>query len=308
MRHIIISDFDETITKQDTISVLGKIPYHVKRGTTPSWDHYSNNYYEHWKKYNQINQDLRSLPLLSRGVRAHGISKGSYPQLFKDEIEYQRNNRVIELASTVEMCRHGLFRGVTHANIHDYVHNNLKGDECIVRDGMFRCLSDTTAPSDFYILSVNWSREFIYSCVGHAVIPYHNIYCNNLLSDDQHTYTGEFENEVLCGSDKIVKLREILEKQDSNDVMDIWYVGDSETDLLSILYPGINGILLLDPEENPKKFDKLVNQVLGVDQSIVQGFLHNSKQWVKCLDKDKDNGLYLAKSWKGIHNLLQRNA
>lgn len=296
MRHIVISDFDETITTKDTISVLGKIPYWVKPGTEPPWEHYSDTYYQCWKKYHSKNQDLRTLPLISAQMGC--IDRDSYPRLFKDEIEFQRNNRAIELASTMEMSKRGLFRGVTHSNIRDYVREHLQD---AVRDGMFRCIDEVGA-QDFYILSVNWSREFIHA-VGRNYVPYSNIFCNNLLSDGD-TYTGEFENEVLCGSDKIAKLGEIIETRLANATGSVWYIGDSETDLLSILYPGINGVLLLDPLENPDKFEKLVRQVLGVDEPVVQEYLHGNRQWAKCLDKDDENGLYLARSWDGIRDLL----
>ncbi|CAI4927200.1 CRE_HP_G0020940.mRNA.1.CDS.1 [Saccharomyces cerevisiae] len=42
---------------------------------------------------------------------------------------------------------------------------------------------------------------------------------------------------------------------------------DSETDLLSILHPSTNGVLLINPQENPSKFIKLPKRLL-VSQRI----------------------------------------
>lgn len=310
MRKVIISDFDETITREDTITVLGKIPYHIKPGLTPSWDHFSSNYYDCWKKYHSKNQDLRRLPLLSSHVRNQGIHGGNYGSLFKDEIEYQRNNRVIELSSTVEMAKQKIFSGVTHQHVHDYVGTKLKKDECVLREGVLDCIDNAVQdPRDFYILSVNWSPEFIDACIGTGKIPKENIICNRLLSDEDATYTGEFENEVLCGSDKIVKLQEIINKRaGEQDHLSLWYIGDSDTDILAILHHSINGILLVDPEENASKFKKLAEDVLGVDKQLLDSFTTDSSLlFIKCLNKDHNNSLYLAKSWKGVQQILNQN-
>ncbi|KAL3238593.1 Cto1p RNJ42_00030 [Nakaseomyces bracarensis] len=343
MRHVIVSDFDETITRRDTISVLARIPYAVKRGLPP-WEHFADAYYANWRQAHAENQDLRRLPLLARVTATSatacgtacatgsaavapapaGITRENFPVLFREEIEYQRNSRAIELASTVEMAKQGVFRGVSHRDVRGYV-ENLKskspsksgsadaekdaeegeGEEqgVEVRDGVFAVIGGAVPRERCYVLSVNWSREFIHAFVD---VPPQNIYCNRLLSEDG-TYTGEFENEVLCGSDKIAKLHEILDKEtsgsDAGADNTVWYVGDSETDLLPILYPGVNGVLLIDPAADSEKFEKLA-AMLGLDHAATAAALQ-AAPWTRCLEKDPRHGLYLALSWHAINDLIK---
>lgn len=303
MPNVVISDFDETITKKDSIAVLGQLPYYGNPKKFPKWTHYTDNYMQGFTKY--INQaPSRHLPLLNC-VSNKIISNENYTALFDEEFKYQDYLRKIELYSTNELSKLNHFTGTKHL-IPSYVEHCLNNGSLEIRDGLQSFLAHLHSQNDtFYILSINWSKEFIIECISDERLNRHNIFCNALEVKGSE-YDGRFSNELLTGSDKVLYIDRIIERESKGtDGCKFWYIGDSETDLLSILHPGINGILLLDPEENMVKFEKVVKNILGVDESSIQFFLQDKVSIAKLpIGKYNGNSVYLAKTWCSIRNLL----
>lgn len=308
MKDVIISDFDETITKRDTISILGELPYLLKPGLKPRWSHFEETYMNSYHAFQKMCQDpacmgdsKRSLPLMPEP--SCQISVSNFSVLFEDEMRFQTNKRLLELSSTTEMAKYEIFKDISHSQVRDYVKEKFQGDSSLVRRG-FEDFMTFIKTADFYIVSVNWSAEFIQQVTGKDLITLGHIYCNKLLSDGD-VYTGQFSNSLLTGSDKIVVLNKILNQYDNDEDHRYWYIGDSETDVLGILHPKMNGVLLLDPRTEGKKFKKLTTEILGLPADEVSKFAEDHLiGYLKCYEKNRDNNVYLVKSWLDLKHLL----
>lgn len=312
MRQVVICDFDETITDRDTIGILGELPYVVKPGFKPGWSHFTNTYMTNYNTFLEnptllgCEDDLqRSLPLLPSKVVE--ITPRNFLTLFKDEIRYQTNARNLEASSTSEMAKCGLFEGINHFQVSQFVQEKLKDHSFALRNG-FKDFLALTPAERFFVISVNWSTEFIKGAIGEDSVYSHNIYCNRLLSN-RDTYTGQFSNELLTGSDKVKVLDKIIKEQEHHgEQQEYWYVGDSETDLLALLHPEVNGVLLIDPNVKEEKLRKIAIKILGLNEDLINRFICSKDGgWFKCFAKNQENSFYLAKSWFDLTNIYSNN-
>lgn len=313
MRDIIVCDFDETITSRDTISTLAGLPYLLNSSLEPKWRHFQDSYLRNYYKFQEDPHSFdvsctneRTLPLLNSSVSI--IKSSNFKNLVGREIKYQEEKRLLELSSTNEMAKHKLFSGITSDQVSQYVEDEFRGSSSLLRTGFERFMSSLDN-YELYIISINWSKNFIRDVIGTGLIDSSRIFCNDLISD-AGKYTGEFSNEILTGSDKLNELEHLLTKHLAKDTHQrFWYIGDSETDLLPILHPKVNGLLLLDPISEGKKFGKLTTKFLGISPDSLKTFVDNpAKGFFKCYKKENDNGVYLVKSWSAIQDLLHRDS
>lgn len=304
MRNVIISDFDETITKKDTIGIIGHIPYSINAKLEPKWLYFVDNYMNGWEKY-QREEPKRQLPLCQY-FNDKIITRDNFFQLFNDELQYEIYNRRIELYSIDELVRQNHFKGLTEKNVRDYVDKCMKDRTVEIRPGFKSFIEENISGcDDFYILSLNWSKEFVQRVINSSKLKDKNIYCNGLKLVDG-VYDGSFPNDILTGSDKIKYLKEVIEKTSNVEDTIFWYIGDSVTDLLSILHPCIQGILLIDPNENLKKFYKMVRDTLGVPEELISKFMRDDINVTELpINKENDNKVYLVKSWIYINELMK---
>lgn len=301
LKHILICDFDETITRKDTISLLAKLPY--KRPTArelPPWTHFTQNYMKAYELYAKPN--TRCLPLIPQDVLnfRHKIMKSNYKDLFSEEFAYQKQARKVELASIEELEKYKLFQGITANSVKQYV-GSLQEEQ--IRPGFTEVWRNT---DEQYVLSINWSREFIRDVLAEKELQVNeeNIYCNKLLISDDGSYTGMFDKGIMTGSDKVRVLECILDKIPEQPKK-VWYIGDSETDLLSILHPKVNGVLLLNPSENLDKFIRITVDLLGLSRDQMMLFAEDTT-WKKFALNFKEEGfLILLKSWEDMQQCLE---
>lgn len=299
MKHIVISDFDETITNRDTTCILGQLPYEFEPNLEPKWSHFVNVYWEHYKNFQKETVN-RVLPLLTE--REVVISDSNFQQLFRSEVEFQMRKRLLELSSTTEIAERNIFKGVKHSQVREFVDLHLQGSSSLLRPGFNEFIS-LIPRNQFHIVSVNWSSEFIRHIIGERNVDPDRISCNNLISQGAE-YTGEFTNALLTGSDKIRVIGDILKKCGKQTEYCTWYIGDSDTDLLGVLYPNLHGVLLLNPLSDSKKFYKITVQLLGLPQHEMESFAHGPEGWHKCYEKEGQKFVYLVKSWHDLQNLF----
>lgn len=300
--NVIIADFDETITNKDTTCILGQLPYALNPKLEPGWTHFVDVYYEHYESF-QSNIKNRVLPLLPLGKETV-ITDANFIQLFHSEIEFQTKKRSLELSSTSEIEALNIFKGVKHEDVLSFVDKNLRGSTSLPRPGFTDFIS-LVPQEHFHIVSVGWSPEFIKYIIGNERIRPDHIVCNNLISHGNE-YTGQFTNKLLTGSDKIKVVEKIVSDYDGKEGGHcLWYVGDSDTDILSVLFPNINGVLLIDPIVEPKKFEKITVQLLGLPQNEMDTFAHDLSQgWYACCTKQGGKTVYIVKSWNDLKKLI----
>ncbi|AMD20014.1 HCL137Wp [Eremothecium sinecaudum] len=182
--------------------------------------------------------------------------------LMERERRFQQASRERELRCVEELEKHAFFRGVTIDDVKRLAHS----EEDIVRTGFADVVGDSTFQS-VHILSLNWSREYIrYVCSksGNFQIPEANIHCDGLVCDSTGAqYSGYFDREVVTGLDKY----HILDRQFVGRPKEkVWYVGDSENDLLCILHPEVIGILMYTGKK--EKLNRLLC-LLGADPEAI---------------------------------------
>lgn len=302
MRDVIICDFDETITERDTISVLGELPYAVRPNLEPQWSHFTETYMRNYRSFEKSPvSGQRRLPLLP--ACKVEITSHNFQTLFKNELTYQNSARKLEQSSTCEIARYGIFRGIKHSQMSQFAEQKLQ-EHCFSLQKGFKDFLSRIPAEQFFVVSVNWSSEFIKATIGQGLVDSRNIYCNELLSNHD-TYTGEFSNQLLTGSDKVTVIDKILSEQEGlGGKTRNWYIGDSETDILALLHPKVNGILLIDPKFKEKKLRRLTTEVLGLDVSLIDRFvLSEEVGWLQCYVKNQNYSLFLAKSWFDLEHI-----
>lgn len=178
MKTIIISDFDETITRVDTICTIAKLPYLLNPRLKPEWGHFTKTYMDGYHKYKY--NGTRSLPLLSSGVPTI-ISQSNFNKLFADELKYQNHNRVVELNSVNEITKQQIFKSISLDQMKTFARDQ-NHEDCLLRDGFKTFCSSVVKnfESDFYVLSINWSKEFIHEVIGDRRLKNSHIFCNDL--------------------------------------------------------------------------------------------------------------------------------
>ncbi|GMM33195.1 Cto1 protein [Saccharomycopsis crataegensis] len=214
---LIVVDFDETITKKDTLSQLASLAYRQKPQFPVKFRHYQDVYYKHYSNY----------------VAGHEYLGGkqcpSLKDLFSQELLYQQGMYPVEMSSIDEIVSTGLFKGLESRNL-----DSLK---IPIREGFSLFANECYRQSiPIYVLSITWSARFVKSVLlNNGVAPNATVVISNELefSEDGTTCTGGFQvGNVRTGYDKLQRLTEILAK---NPSLPSLYIGDSRTDLLASL-------------------------------------------------------------------------
>ncbi|CCF59712.1 hypothetical protein KAFR_0H03020 [Kazachstania africana CBS 2517] len=304
MRNIFISDFDETITSRDTIEIIAELPYLLKSNFKPKWSHFVQNYMEGFDNLYDANLHKRKLPLI-KIEPSFKLSTQNYRKLLDSEFAFQSFNALIELNSIEEISRYSVFKDITVAQMKDYATSKLIDEPLLLRKDFTTLAKLKIKKEDFYVVSVNWSTEFISEILKERLLSEQHIFCNNLLVEGEK-YTGEFSNKLLTGSDKVTVLEDLLaDLKLKEEGTKYWYIGDSETDLLCILHPRVNGVLLLDPKHKRARFDEITLKILGLPIDEINEFCQNDRvHYLKFDIKEGNNALYLIKSWESFDRIL----
>lgn len=267
---IVVSDFDETITTKDTISLI----LNECNGDSHKYTDYYLNIYKKYK-----NHYKRILPLIDYNN-------------YLNEIEFQnycKDN--IELLSIDYMIHEKAFNDINSNDLYLLGKKN----NILIRDGFNNFLLNNHN-NPFYILSINWSKEFINGMIN-ITNMISDIYCNDLLITNSN-YNGNFSKKIISGYDKLLKLQDLLINDDK-----IVYIGDSDTDLLSILSINIIGIII---HINDIKLNYLINLIYGNNNTYINDLLknyhNNNLQYINLTFND--NIVYIARDWYAINDII----
>lgn len=224
---LIVTDWDETATEHDTIALVAEAAYLAKPNFTPKFTHFSQVYMDAYEKY----------------CREFGRSRND----LVTEIEFQTGLRAVELASINEMQRLQLFKDVPVEVFQQ------QAQKVTLRPGFLEFLKRSIKNEvPVVILSINWSQVFIEAALAHHGVDPSNVtvLVNNLEVDLGRTTgrfaagsapeSGQFGSVATkdlsrfgprTGPDKLAVVQRLTEEYGE----DIMYVGDSSTDLLSLL-------------------------------------------------------------------------
>lgn len=250
---LFVTDFDETITTEDSMELVGAAAYKHKPEFSPGWDYFANAYAADFKEHcygqnNNINDNNSKLETE-----------------LECEERLQRGMHVVEHKSVQRVEDSGLFRGVPlECMLKEAI--NVK-----LRDGwwqLYEQLSSGGIP--VVVASVNWSAELIGEVMrrGHDIAfgdsikekPSTNcaqVFANQMEIDCDGFFTGRMKSVLRTGVDKQLLLRELKETLKDENVIKgtadgstlatrpglVCYCGDSGTDFLALVEADI-GIIV----------------------------------------------------------------
>ncbi|CAG8961027.1 hypothetical protein HYFRA_00002567 [Hymenoscyphus fraxineus] len=296
-----ILDFDGTITTKDTISTLFQIAL-----TNQS------------SKGNDKSQALQTI--LSEYSADFEIHISSYTPKKEDrvtlqqEIDYQRSLRDVEMRSFNRVSKSGIFAGLDEEEWYLRAGEAIEQGTVECRLGLRGFLStirgrralfdDTVAKGRWGIVSVNFSANFIkgflVGWLGDDMVEGNDLVeCIEILANEPREEDGVLEGpmisgqrEVIATSDgKLKAMRELLRrwKEDGGEIGQLFYFGDSGTDLECLTEADV-GVILSDNQNGPlmDTMKRLKMEVSHIDDY-----------------KERDgNALYWAPDFKAIRSTI----
>lgn len=212
---VVVSDWDETITVEDTTGILAGAAYVAKPFFTPEFLHFVNVYMQALCAYQQKYAHPRTDP--------------------GEERRYQEGLHAVEMTSINAIVQNGLFVGVPRAYF-------ARGAEkvrfrVLAADFLRFCVCSNV---HVVILSVNWSRFFIQLALELQGIDASKVeIIANDLEVKGEICTGDFDERfsVRTGLDKERYLKQIQKKGP------VIYIGDSSSDLFALLASDLGVII-----------------------------------------------------------------
>ncbi|KAK6205650.1 HAD-like domain-containing protein [Scheffersomyces amazonensis] len=219
---LIITDWDETVTSEDTIKLVAQVPYDNNDNLEPKFQYFTDIYLASYKKY----------------VAEFYQQYGNRDSLDK-EILFQRGMKQVELSSVTALANHKIFANLSENQFARQA-SNIK-----LRPGFvdcFRSIQKLNIP--IVILSINWTSILIKQALRDAGLDcdYANFLVNEFEFDDNHITTGNWVEtpSIRTALDKLELTKQLIANS-TNSV----YLGDSSTDLLSLLHVD-TGIIIPD--------------------------------------------------------------
>ncbi|KAK6459770.1 HAD-like domain-containing protein [Scheffersomyces xylosifermentans] len=223
---LVVADWDETITLNDTIGIVAETAYIAKRNFSPSFDHFSRIYMDAYSRYLS---DFKK-------------KSGERNSIAQEEL-FQQGMKSVEMTSIDAITKAGLFTGLTEENFKD------QASKVQIRPNFIEFVGKCKELAiPIVILSINWTSILIKeTLVQHGI---------NLDSSDIRIIVNEFEFEedgkghkVTSGSWRNdVSVRTAIDKLDflkslKASYKEILYVGDSTTDLLAMLESNVGVVM-----------------------------------------------------------------
>lgn len=175
---LILIDFDQTITTQDTIGPLGQFGVSYTQNSKP-WSYFVDSYLE---EYRQHRDHLPDIP------------KGDFKAFVKQLDSYQP----IERASQARVSQHKVFEGLSRHTLTQQA-NTLRAD--YLKPGVIETLQ--AYRDQVRIVSLNWSKDWIQGFLQELDFPKHHIFSNDLEFDAASgKCTGNILPAILTTGDK----------------------------------------------------------------------------------------------------------
>ncbi|GAN03690.1 HAD-like protein [Mucor ambiguus] len=229
---LILIDFDQTITTQDTISPLGKFGVSYTHNPKP-WSYFVDSYLE---EYRQHRDHLPDLP------------KGDFKAFVKQLDSYQP----IEKASQVRVSQHKVFEGLTRHTLTQQA-STLRAD--YLQPGVIHTLQ--AYKDQVRIVSLNWSKDWIQGFLQELDVPKHHIFSNDLEFDAASgKCTGNILPAIVTAGDKQRAIDTF--RQHYKTI----YIGDSLGDIEALVEADVGIIIGNDPS--------LINALNDFGHSIEQ--------------------------------------
>jgi thiamine phosphate phosphatase / amino-HMP aminohydrolase len=261
-----ILDWDGTITRRDTLDALVSIAA-TSKPTSPVFDE--------WKRVSEayMVDYTTAMEKLAPG--------GDLPKTVQKERILLRALASVEQASLDRVPLSGIFAGLTRKLLDEGARRVIDSRKVELRKGFTHFVQHMQSRNcdDLDLLSVNWSRHFISSCLkaGGASVDPQAIYANeldgierDLVSTGKISPDDDAEMKIISSGDKLEylrrlrKLSRISRDKKSDSSKPVVYVGDSWTDIECLLEADLGISIRDDPQGSSQKklADRL--QSLGI--------------------------------------------
>ncbi|RCK64698.1 hypothetical protein Cantr_00445 [Candida viswanathii] len=240
---VVVTDWDETVTVDDTIQYVSEVPYLNNPALSPPFSYFVKNYFDNYSSYSKNFGERKTLD---------------------DEITFQRGILPIESQSIESIEQHEIFKGLTRAHFEAQAH------KIQIRPGFSEFVAKCNQLRiPVVVLSANWTSLMIQQALLNHGIQVNQIITNELIFEQGKT-TGYWDrtNRIRVSQDKL----NVIERRfNCGDVM---YVGDSGTDLLPLLHVDIPCVI-----ENTKIVTILNN--IGLQDNVNIGSWHDFIDLIK---------------------------
>ena len=260
-----VLDWDGTITRHDTLDALVSIAAFSKPDSPVL---------EEWKRVSEAYMTDYTAALKNLAPDCN------LPETIQEDSNLLRALESVEQASLNRVFSSGIFAGLTGRLIEEGARRVITSKKVELRKGFANFLHHTESRShdDLHILSVNWSRHFISSCLR-AVEVYMDreaIHANEfdgiergLISTGKISPDEDAEMKIISSGDKLEHLARLrkLDCELSGEIIcpkkPVVYVGDSWTDIGCLLDSDLGICIRDDPMGSSQK--KLAERLQNLD-------------------------------------------
>ncbi|KAK1931906.1 Bifunctional TH2 protein [Phytophthora citrophthora] len=277
-RLLLCTDFDETITHEDTTSVLFGLANNSYGQAVTQYEDESN---ELRKRYEAQWQQTSSRKFDSEGLH-----------------EFLEGYSLVDLRSQYRVVTSQVLQGIPHQEL-------AKAARTVeIRPDVVETLQ---LANDWKIISANWSTEVVRNVMLEAGADNKtkHIISNELRVDEQGLTTGEIDVKVQSAADK-AKWIEKLRKEDTDST--IVYIGDSAMDLLALLTADVGIWVAPDTTTNSATLlQKLVGNY-GIDTHPLFGYtsLHECVAKASGVANERPV-LFTMTKWSQLKTIIEGN-
>ncbi|AOA61435.1 hypothetical protein PP7435_CHR1-0436 [Komagataella phaffii CBS 7435] len=270
---LVLSDWDGTITKEDTIPLVFEALRLDKPEGYP-WD---------FKYFQKLYMD-RFKKLFEVHLPNHEFK---HRDTMEKEIEFQKYfGEFVEMKTKIDVIKLNCFHGV-HVNSFNKQVENL-----VIHEGFPEVLQKLRDRNiGFGVISVNWTQKIIEAylrSIGFDPVPNEIMMIGNDFEFDEDGYClGTLRDDgITTGYDKMVKVVEIKSRLNGGKVL---YVGDSSVDCLAMLKAD-KGVVIRggSASEALRKLGQEVLEIKQLDSDNIKDIrfvaVDNWTDLEKCLD------------------------
>lgn len=276
-RLLLCTDFDETITHQDTTSVLFGLTANSYEQVVTQYENESNDLR---KRYEAQWQQTSNRKFDSAGL--HEFLDGY------SSVDLRSQHRVVASHILQGIPRQELVKAARTVGIRPNVVETLQ-------------LAD-----DWKIISANWSTELVRNVMLQAGVANdsEHIISNDLKVDEQGLTTGEIDVNVQSAVDKAKWIEKLRAKEADSMIV---YVGDSAMDLLALLAGDVGIWVAPDvATTSATLLQKLVNNY-GVDTHPLFGYtsLHDCAAAAKASATNESPVIFTMAEWSQLKTIVE---
>lgn len=296
----LICDFDGTLTTYSTLNVLASIAYAHNPPATKPWNEIQSAY--------------------GRDLQAHYDGYRKPRSNLAEELDYQNSLRPVERASIERIEAAGMFRNVTAADLARGAAKAVEEGGIRFRAGFDRLVRKVVLGTGgrCEIVSVNWSQEFIRAAVNTAFPGAAGsdvgfaVAANDVDAEGSGLISRPFDHAdggIWTSEDKV---RLVQAARDSyghghgSGLVRTVYVGDSPTDLGSLVEDDVVGIVIRDEDDmtvlkgEQRNMKEMLDKYETVDVRHVSQW--NADEWIRSTNADAPRLLYWARDFGEICN------